>query len=65
MSGANEILRHRIQLATELAKSSLLKAGEYRTYLGKPTMMSALTTSTNKDRAKKKRQRQNRKKGRR
>ena len=65
MTHANEILQHRIKKAQELAKSKVSEGINYRTYLGKPTTMSALSTSNNKDRAKRKLQRQNRKKGRR
>lgn len=64
MSGANETLHHRHELAKELAKSKIQEALNTRSFLGKPTTMSALPTSTKKSRAKNKRERQNRKKGR-
>lgn len=65
MSGANEVLRHRHELAKELAQAKINEALNTRMYLGKPTLLGGQPTSTRKSRAKNKRERQNRKKGRR
>jgi hypothetical protein len=61
----NEILQHRIKKAQELAKSVIATADSTKSFLGKPTILGTPSDSTKKDRAKKKRERQNRKKGRR
>lgn len=44
--------------------NSLVTAGSTRSYLGRPTILRDLSTSTKKDRAKKKLQRKNKQKGR-
>lgn len=63
----NEILQHRIKKARELAKSVSEPLHKIKSDIKRmqDKIEPSLTTSSNKDRAKKKRERQNRKKGRR